>query len=154
MANNDNKINNYFSCCEYNIKIDNNEYNLRLETNEKDIYFILSNLNQSLEYIYKNRMDLSTLINKLELNSSKYSNSEIILKIFDNKIKKNKITINVVDENSYSILIKSLNVFEEEMTTEIKLIKEFMNDNDKFKYIFSIIKLIFHFFEINLINEK
>ena len=157
MANNDNKINNYFSCSEYNIKIDNNEYNLRLETNEKDIYFILSNLNQSLEYIYKNRMDLSTLINKLELNSSKYSNSEIILKIFDNKIKKNKITINVVDENSYSILIKSLNVFEEEMTTEIKLIKEFMNDNDKFKYIFSIIKLMknnYKIGEIENINNK
>ena len=122
MANNDNnKYNNYFDYREYNIKIDNNEYSLRLEINEKDIYFILSNLNESLEYIYKNKMDLSTIINKLELNSAKYSNSEIILKIFDNKNKKNQISINAVDDNSYNILIKSLNAFEEEITTEIKL---------------------------------
>jgi len=143
MANNDhNKINNFFDYREYNIKIDNNEYNLRLEINEKDIYFILSNLYESLEYIYKNKMNLETIINKLELNSSKYSNSEMILKIFDNKNKKNQISIKVIDDNSYNILIKSLNAFEEEITTEIKLIKEFMNDNDKFKYMFSFLKLM------------
>jgi len=143
MANNDNnKINNFFDYREYNIKFDNNEYNLRIEINEKYIYFILSNLNESLEYIYKNRMDLLTIINKLELNSSLYSNPEIILKIFDNKSKKNQISININDDNSYKILIKSLNAFEEEITSEIKLIKEFMNDNDKFKYIFSIIKIM------------
>ena len=37
MANNDNKIKNFFDYREYNIKIDNNEYNLRIEINEKDI---------------------------------------------------------------------------------------------------------------------
>ena len=109
MANNDNnKINNFFDYREYNIKIDNNEYNLRIEINEKDIYFILSNLNESLEYIYKNKMDLLTIINKLELNPSKYSNSEIILKIFDNKSKKDQISINIIDDNSYNILIKCI----------------------------------------------
>ena len=107
MANNDNKIKNFFDYREYNIKIDNNEYNLRIEINEKDIYFILSNLNESLEYIYKNKMDLSTIINKLELNPSKYSNLEIILKIFDNKNKKNQISIKIIDENSYNILINN-----------------------------------------------
>jgi len=151
MENNDNnKSNNFFDYREYNIKIDNNAYNLRLEINEKYIYFILFNLNESLEYIYKNKMDLSTIINKLELNPSKYSNSEIILKIFDDK--KNQISINVVNDNFYKILIKSLNEFEEEITTEIKLNKEFMNDNDKFKYIFSILKLIMK--NNNKIGEK
>ena len=131
MANNDNnKINKFCNYREYNIKIDNIEYNLRIEINEKDIYFILSNLNESLEYIYKNKMDLSTIINKLELNLSIYSNSEIILKIFDNKNKKDQISINNIDDNSYKILIKSLNAFEEEITAEIKLIKEFMNDSE------------------------
>ena len=143
MANNDNnKINKFCNYREYNIKIDNIEYNLRIEINEKDIYFILSNLNEPLDYFYKNRMDISTIINKLELNLSIYSNSEIILKIFDNKSKKNQILIKVIDDSSYNIIIKSLNAFEEEITTKIKLIKEFMNDNDKFKYIFSIIKLM------------
>ena len=155
MANNDNnKINNFFDYREYNIKIDKYEYNLRIEINEKDIYFILSNLNESLEYIYKNKMDLLTIINKLELNPSKYSNSEIILKIFDNKSKKDQISINIIDDNSYNILIKSLNAFEEEITTEIKLIKEFMNDNDKFKYIFSIIKLMKNKNKIEGENEE
>jgi len=154
MANNGNKNNNYFDYREYNIKFDNNEYNLRLEANEKDIYFILSNLNESLEYIYKKRMDLLTLINKLEINSSKFSSSEIILKIFDYKIKKNKIIINAVDDNSYNILIKSLNIFEEEITTKIQLIKEFMNDNDKFKYIFNILKLMKNNYKIGEIEKK
>ena len=91
MANKDyNKINNFFDYREYNIKINNNEYNLRIEINEKDIYFILSNLNDSLGFIYKNRMDISTIINKLELNYSKYSNSEIILNYLIIKIKKIK----------------------------------------------------------------
>ena len=143
MANNDNnKINNFFDYREYNIKIDNNEYNLRLEINENDIYFILSNLKECFEYIYKNKIGLETIINKLELNSSKYSNSEMIYKLFDNKNKKNQISINIIDDNSYNLLIKSLNAFEEEITTEIKLIKEFMNDNDKFKYLFRILKLM------------
>ena len=122
MANNDNnKINNFFDYREYNIKKDNNEYNLRIEINEKDIYFILSNLSESLEYIYKKRLDLLTIINKLELNPSIYSNSEILLKIFDNKSKKEQISINIIDDNSYNILIKSLNAFEEEIKAEIKL---------------------------------
>jgi len=155
MANNDNnKINNFFDYREYNIKIDKKEYSLRIEINEKDIYFILSNLNEYLDYIYKNKIDLLTIINKLELNPSIYSNSEIILKIFDNKSKKNKISIIYIDDNSYNILIKSLNAFEKEISTEIKLIKEFMNDNDKFKYIYSIIKLMKNNNKIGGINEE
>ena len=155
MANNDNnKINNYFDYREYIIKFDNNEYNLRIEINEKDVYFILSNLNESLDYFYKNRMDISTIINKLELNPCIYSNSEIILKILDNKSKKNQISIKIIDDNSYNVIIKSLNAFEEEITTEIKLIKEFMNDNDKFKYIFSIIKLMKNNNKIGRENEE
>ena len=143
MANNDdNKINNFFDYREYKFKIDNNEYNLRIEIIEKDIYFILFNLNEFLDYIYKNKIDILTMINKLELIPSKYSNSEIILKIFDNKYKKNQIKVNMIDDNSYNIIIKSLNILEEEITTEIKLIKEFMSENDKLKYNFDTIKLI------------
>ena len=99
-------------------------------------------------------MDLSTIINKLELNPSIYSNSEIILKIFDNKNKKDQISINNIDDNSYKILIKSLNAFEEEITAEIKLIKDFLNDNDNFKYIFSILILIKNYDKIGGENEE
>ena len=143
MANNgENKIYNFIDYREYKIKVDNNEYKLRIEINEKDINFILSNLNESLDYIYKNKIYLLTMINKLELIPSKYSNSEIILKIFDNKYKKNQIKVNMIDDNSCNIIIKTFNPLEEEITTEIKLIKEFMSDNDKLKYIFDNIKLI------------
>ena len=108
---------------EYHIKIENNDYNLKVEIDQKYIYFILSKLNENLEYIYKNKMDLLTIVNKLELNPSKYSNLELILKIFDSIYKKNKILININDDNSINILIKLINAFEEEIINEIKLYK-------------------------------
>ena len=77
-----NHENNFIEYREYKIKNENNEYNLRLEIDQKNIYFILSNLNKPLEYCYKNKLDLLTIINKLELNPSKYSNLDMILKIF------------------------------------------------------------------------
>ena len=127
---------------EYHIKIENDEYNLKVEIEQQYIYFILSKLNENLEYIYKNKLDLLTIINKLELNPSKYSNLELILKIFDNIYKKNKILIKLNDDNSINILIKLLNAFDEEIINEIKLYKQYMNNNDKFNILFNQIKLI------------
>ena len=127
---------------EYNIIIEKNEYNLRVEVDNEYIYFTISKLNESIEYIYKSKMDLSTIINKLELNPSIYSSLESILKIFDNKYKKNKISININDENSCNLLIKILNALEEEITKEIKLYKEFTNNDDKFNILFNKIKNI------------
>ena len=127
---------------EYNIKNNNKEYNLRIEIENKNIYFILYNLNESLDYNYKNKMDLLTITNKLELNPSKYQNFEIILKIFDNIYKKNKININFIDNNSCNLIVKLLNALEEEVIAEIKLVKETMDNNEKFKYLFNVIKLI------------
>ena len=125
---------------EYNIKNENKEYNLRIEIENTNIYFILYNLNESLEYNYKNKMDLLTITNKLELNPSKYQNLEIILKIFDNIYKKNKIIINFIDNNSCNLIVKLLNALEEEVISEIKLIKETMDNNEKIKYLFNAIK--------------
>ena len=45
---------------EYNI--DNNEYNLRIEIDKKYIYFKITKLNQSLEYIYNNKTDFQTIL--------------------------------------------------------------------------------------------
>ena len=125
---------------EYNIKNENKEYNLRIEIENKNIFFILYNLDESLEYNYKNKMDLLTITNKLELNPSKYQNLEIILKIFDNIYKKNKIIMNFIDNNSCNLIVKLLNAFEEEVISEIKLSKETMDNNEKIKYIFYAIK--------------
>ena len=143
MANNYNKINNnLFYFREYNFKENEIEYNLRIEIIDKNIIFTLSNLDDNLECAYKNKIELLTIINKFELNPSKYSDPETLLKIFDNIYQKNQISINIIEDNSFNISIKLLNILGEEITAEIELIKEFMNDKDKFKYLFSIIKLM------------
>ena len=68
---------------EYTIKIDEQtKYTLRLELKDKKIYLIVS-LDDKIEYNYRTFMDLSTIVNKLELNSIKYNKLELILKIFD-----------------------------------------------------------------------
>ena len=127
---------------EYNIKNENNIYNLKIEVGQKDIYFTLTNLNDNLEYIYKNKIDSLTIINKLELNPSKFSNLDLILKLLDNINLKNQISIKINDDNSCNLLIKLTNIFNEEILGEFKLYKEYMNNNDKFNFLFNYIKLI------------
>jgi len=139
---------------EYNLKHENEEYNLRIEIDLENIFFILSKLNQPLEYIYKNKMNLLTIVNKLELNSSNYSNLELILKIFDKLYEKNKISINISDENSCDILLKTINIFEKEVVNEIKLYKEYMNSNDKFNLLFHQIKKLSSSTNINEDNSE
>jgi len=57
---------------EYNFKDDKNDYLLRIEIEEEKLIFILS-LNDNIEYNYETKMNLSTIVNKLELNAKKYS---------------------------------------------------------------------------------
>ena len=140
-ANNNNQNNNIFNHREYNIINENIEYNLKLEIDNQFIYFILSKLNDSLDYNYKNKLDLISIIDKLELNPSKYSNLDLILNIFDKIYNKNKLLININDENYCNLLIKLKNIVEEEIINEIKLYKEYTNINDKFNIIYNKIKL-------------
>ncbi len=124
---------------EYNIE--NNEYNLRIEIDKEYIYFKITKLNQSLEYIYKNKIDFQTILQKFDLNASNHSNFE--LKIFDKINKMNKISIKINDDNSCNLIFKILDYFEgEEIIKEIKLYKEYMNDNDKFNILYNEIKLM------------
>ena len=137
-----NSQNNIINHRQYNIKNENIDYILRIEIDQQYIYFILSKINESLEYNYKNKMDLLTIINKLELNPSKYSNLDLILKIIDNINKKNKIIININEDDSCNLLFKLINALDEEFTSEIKLYKEYMNNNDKFNILYNKINLI------------
>ena len=127
---------------EYNIKIENDEYNLRIEIDKEYAHFILSKIDKQVENIYKNKMDLITIVNILALNSSKYSNLELILNIFDNFYEKNKIFIKINDDNSCNLLIKIINMFEDEVVKEIKLYKEYMNIEDKFNLLYNKIKTL------------
>ena len=132
--------NNILDHREYNIKLDNNEYILRLEIDEEYLYFILSIINKTIVNIYKNKMNLLTIINKLELNSSIYSNFELILKIFDSVYEKNKIFVKITDDNCCTLLINVINMFKEEAIKDIKLYKTYINNDDKFNFLYNKLK--------------
>ena len=110
-----NSENNIINHREYSIKNENNIYNLKIEIDQKYIYFILTMLNENLEYIYKNKIDSLTIINKFELNPSKFSNLDLILKLLDNIYLKNQISIKINDDNYCNLLIKLINIFEKEV---------------------------------------
>ena len=130
--------NNIIDHREYNI---DNEYNLRIEIDKGYVYFNLTKSNQSLEYIYKNKIDFQVMFKKFDLNPFNHLNFE--LEIFDIINKMNKFSIKINDNNSCNIIFKILDIFKEkEKLKEIKLYKEYMNDNDKFNYLYNELKLI------------
>ena len=124
---------------EYYIKDEINDYILRLEIYEKKINIIIS-INNNMEYIYKTQMSLSTIVNKLELNSVKYFNLELILQLFDKIYENKKLFININNnDESCILLIKHINVLDE-VNYEIKLYKNFMKVNDKFNMLYNQFK--------------
>jgi len=125
---------------EYIIKTDNKKYILRLEAKEQNIYFIVS-LNDNMEYNYKTHMNLLMLTNKLELNSNRYSNFDLILKLFDKIYEKQNLFIKINNDEFCFFIIKFINVLEEQKY-EFKLNKNFMKSNDKFNFLFNQIKLL------------
>jgi hypothetical protein len=126
---------------EFNVKNETGEYILRLEINEKDITILISS-NNNIEYNYKTQMSLLTIVNKLELNSAKYCNLELILKLFDKIYETNSLVINVNNnDNDYCILIIKLINASEEKNYEIKLYKHYMKYNDKFNMLYNQFKL-------------
>ena len=126
---------------EYNIKYENDNYSLRIEIDNKYITFILAKLNESVNFNYKNKYDLLSIVNTLTLNPSKHSNLNEILDIFDKVYLKNKLSISKVDDNTISLIIK-FNIIFDEVTHELKLYKIYMNTNDKFNFLYNEIKLI------------
>ena len=126
---------------EYNIKDEKNiNHILRIEINLNNIYFILTS-SDNIEFIYKTNLSLKEIVNKLELNQIKYSNLELILRLFDEIYETKKIFINTSCEESCNLIIKFINVINES-TYEIKLYKKYMNINDKFNAIFREIKFL------------
>ena len=126
---------------EYNIKYENDNYSLRIEIDNKYITFILAKLNEPVNFNYKNKYDLLSIVNTLTLNPSKHSNLNEILDIFDKVYLKNKLSISKVDDNTISLIIK-FNIIFDEVTHELKLYKIYMNTNDKFNFLYNEIKLM------------
>ena len=125
---------------EYNINNENNNYILRLETNNRYLYFIISS-NDNIEYNYKTNMNLSTIVNKLELNSIKYNNLDLILDIFDEVYKNNKLSVDILNDESCILIINLFNVLTAKKY-EIKLVKNCMKEKDKFDMLFNQFKLL------------
>ena len=65
-------------------------------------------------------MNLPTLIDKFELNPTKYSNLELVLFIFDKVYENKKFIINISNDESCILIIKFVNVIVEG-TYEVKL---------------------------------
>ena len=139
---------------EYNFKDDKNDYLLRIEIEEEKLIFILS-LNDNIEYNYETKMNLSTIVNKLELNAKKYSSLDSILEIFDKIYQKNNLFINRDNDEFFTLVIKFVNV-EEESKYVINIYKHFMKIDDKFNMLYSKFKLMKNNNDINMeqINNK
>ena len=139
---------------EYIIKDDKNDYLLRIEIEEGKLFFILS-LNDNIEYNYETKMNLSTIVNKLELNAKKYSSLDSILEIFDKIYQKNNLFINRDNDEFFTLVIKFVNV-EEESKYVINIYKHFMKIDDKFNMLYSKFKLMKNNNDTNMeqINNK
>ena len=141
MKNKDNLNDDIYIIKEYNITKEKDIYNLRIEIDNETIYFKIKNLNESIDYIYKNKLNVTTFINKLELNLNKYSDYELIMKFFDKIYNKNNIIIDEINDDNINLKIKYTLLYEE-AEFEIKLYKEYMNINDKFNIMYNQLKLI------------
>ena len=138
---------------EYNIKYENENYCLRIEIDNKYITFILSKLNEPVNFNYKNKYDLLSIVNTLTLNPSKHSNLNEILDILDKVYLKNKLSILKVDDNTINLIIK-FNIIFDEVTHELKLYKIYMNNNDRFNFLYNEIKLMQQKIENITINKN
>ena len=138
---------------EYNIKQGNKDYILRLEIYEKNINIIIS-LSDNIEYNYIKRMGLSNFINTLELSPKKYSNSDLIINLFDEIYNNNKIFINVNYNNEFCILLIKLKKMSVEKKYELEICKNVIKSEEKFNILYDKIKLIQNNNDINdMINK-
>ena len=121
----------------YNLKSGNNTNEIRIEVVNDNISFLLRNLS-TLDYIYINNINISSLVNELKLSTNCISDKELLLQSFDNIYKNKKILIHVINKDNLSLKIETMlgNLF------EIKLKKEMMNINDKINILYNEINLI------------
>ena len=87
----------------YIINEENNNYTFRIDSCQKNLFFSIS-MKDNLEYNYEIKMNLSTIVDKLELNPQAYNKIELILKIFDNIYENKKIAINLIDDRACTLV--------------------------------------------------
>ena len=139
-----NDKNNIDKIREYYIKSKRGNYNLRIEIDDNYISFIILSVNEILnfEFFYKNHYSLSTFVKQLKINSLFYTNPESILILFD-KINENGNLSIIINDDSCILLIKLLNSIEGEITNEIKLYKENINNcKENIDILYKALKLV------------
>ena len=125
---------------EYSINKNNINYILGIEvTKEYKVNFILSELNDAINYYYKNTTKLKLLMDKLNIKISDYLINDLIFNIFDKLYNNKKIIIFKGDEDNFNLIIE--NDFDNSKY-EIILNKQEVNINDKIKILNKDIKNI------------
>ena len=122
---------------EYNIECGNNINEIRIDVIGNNISFGLKNLS-NLDYIYKNKINLASLINELKFSQKCILDTGLLLRNIDNIYKNKKISIHIIDDDNLKLEIDNMqgNIF------EIKLKKETLNINDKINILYNEINLM------------
>ena len=134
----------------YIINEENNSYTFRIDSCGKNLFFSIS-MKDNLEYNYKIKMNLSTIVDKLELNPQAFNKIELIIKIFDNIYENKKISINLIDDRACTLIVKFINVLEEK-AYDINLEKNYLSEKEKYTDIINRFKLLNKY--INVYDEK
>ena len=91
---------------EYKININEKNYNLIINIENEFIYFKIYKLDDLISIYYKNKFDLKSLINILQLNLNLYDTFEKVIELIDDCYKNKKIEINNEKNNKMNLIIK------------------------------------------------
>ena len=125
----------------YNFKHNNNIYQLSIEIDEADIQFTINKLSNSIDYYFTNKINIKILLDKLDLNISKFSDSNKLLSLFGQIYQRNNMSINQMDNNNIILMIKYTLLYEENQY-ELQLKKTKMTNDDKFNVLYNQIKIL------------
>jgi len=114
---------------EYQISTNNSNYSLKIEIDNHYIQFSVYELNIILNYVYRNKYELSKIVDQLNLVQSKYTSLSKLLKFIDKAYSKNKISIEPKSENELLLIFEVPVDFEEE-TFSLKLKKKTLDDKE------------------------
>ncbi len=128
--------NNFYK--EYSLKKDNDLYMLRIEIELEYINLSIKKLNKAFDYLYRNKVKITKLIDELKLDEKYKINNYLILNIFDTIYENNKIIINN-NNNNIEQIKNNENNYNEKNNYDItldeknKIINELKKENEKLK---------------------
>ena len=125
---------------EYSLNNFNDKYNLIIEIHLDHIYFKLYKSNELDLFYYKNKFDLKSIVDLLEINPDIYKNFNNILMLINEYYLNNKISLYVNNDNIDLIIKVTKNSKENEIY--IHLIKTESDVNENFDAVINQINLL------------